>query len=130
MKTLRILVSEDEKGTSDTYELFLKDEGHNVVVTSDGQKCIDVYKEFTENYAGQKFDMVVLDYKIPKKNGGEVAKAILEMNPSQKILIATAYSIKAISQIGIMFDEKSLRIIHKPFPLEDLMKIINEMVSD
>jgi two-component system cell cycle response regulator CpdR len=126
-----MLVSEDEKGTSDTYNVFLKDEGHDVIFTADGQECIDVYKEeMQKNPDKQIFDIVVLDYRIPKKNGGEVAKEILAMNPYQKILIATAYSRKVVNQSGLKFEEKNLRLVHKPFEFEDMMKVISEMVSD
>lgn len=130
MKTLKILVSEDEKSTSETYSMFLQSEGHDVVVTSDGQECIEVYRKEIGKYFPHRFDIVLLDYKIPTKNGGDVAREILTMNPNQKILVATAYLTEAVNQSGLKFDEKNLRIIFKPFPLEQMMQAINEMVPD
>jgi CheY-like chemotaxis protein len=32
------------------------------------------------------FDVVVLDYRMPKKDGTEVAKEILDLNPNQRII--------------------------------------------
>ena len=129
MKTLKILVSEDEKTTSATYFMFLQSEGHDVVVTSDGQECIDVYRKEIGKESRHIFDLVLLDYKIPKKNGGDVAREILAMNPNQKILVATAYLTESVNQSGLKFDKKSLRIIYKPFPLDEMMRVINEMTS-
>jgi CheY-like chemotaxis protein len=37
------------------------------------------------------FDVVVLDYKMPSKDGMEVAKEILQINPYQRIIFASAY---------------------------------------
>jgi CheY-like chemotaxis protein len=37
------------------------------------------------------FDAVVLDYRMPKKDGLEVAKEILKMYPEQRIIFASAY---------------------------------------
>ena len=37
------------------------------------------------------FDVVVLDYKMPGKDGMEVAKEILTINPDQRIIFASAY---------------------------------------
>jgi DNA-binding response OmpR family regulator len=128
VKTLKILVSEDEKTTSDTYFIFLQAEGHECLVTSDGQECIDVYKKEIAKDPRQGFDLVLLDYMIPKKNGGEVAKEILAINPNQKILIATAYLAEVLNRNGLKF-EKNLRIIFKPFQLEDMMRVINNMVG-
>lgn len=130
MKTLKILVSEDEKSTSETYFMFLQSEGHDVIVTSDGQECIEVYRKELGKEFPHRFDIVLLDYKIPKKNGGDVAREILTMNPNQKILVATAYLTEAVNQSGLKFDDKNLRIIFKPFPFEQMMQVINEMVPD
>ncbi|MDQ3967915.1 MAG: hypothetical protein M3275_05910 [Thermoproteota archaeon] len=35
--------------------------------------------------------VVILDYKMPKKDGLRVAKEILDMNPEQRIIFASAY---------------------------------------
>jgi CheY-like chemotaxis protein len=40
------------------------------------------------------FDVVVLDYKMPGKNDMEVAKEILQINPNQRIIFASAYVIE------------------------------------
>jgi CheY-like chemotaxis protein len=37
------------------------------------------------------FDVVELDYKMPGKDGMEVAKEILTINPDQRIIFASAY---------------------------------------
>ncbi|WKT57408.1 response regulator [Candidatus Nitrosotenuis chungbukensis] len=39
------------------------------------------------------FDVVVLDQSMPKKSGSEVAEEILEANPRQKIIFASAYAL-------------------------------------
>lgn len=129
MKPLKILVSEDEKSTSETYFMFLQSEGHDVVVTSNGQECIDVYRKEIGKDSGHGFDLVLLDYKIPEKNGGEVAREILAMNPIQKILVATAYLTEIVNESSLRFDRKNLRTIYKPFPLDQMMRIIIEMTS-
>ena len=39
----------------------------------------------------QPYDLVVLDYKIPKINAIEVGKEILAVSPSQRIIFASAH---------------------------------------
>ena len=56
------------------------------------------------------FDIIVVDYSLPKKNGADVAKEILALNPEQKVLIATAYSRQQINK-DLDFEQKKLRII-------------------
>ena len=43
------------------------------------------------------FDAVILDYRMPRKDGLEVAKEILELNPRQRIIFASAY-VKKLSK--------------------------------
>ena len=38
------------------------------------------------------FDAVILDHKMPRLNGIEVAKEIIKINPRQRIIISSAHS--------------------------------------
>src|SRR2546426_12719080 len=93
---MKILVAEDEPELLRTYKLLLEHEheGFQTVTACDGQECIEAYKaelkKTTENNA--PFDMVLLDYRMPKKNGAEVANEILALFPIQKLMMVTAYS--------------------------------------
>jgi CheY-like chemotaxis protein len=69
------------------------------------------------------YDAVVLDYRMPKKDGLEAAKEILAVNPSQRIIFASAYveetlreSIKELSQI--------VELMQKPFLPELLVEVV------
>jgi CheY-like chemotaxis protein len=71
------------------------------------------------------YDAVVLDYRMPKKDGLEVAKEILALNPSQRIIFASAYveetlrdSIKELSQI--------VELMQKPFLPEALVEVLED----
>lgn len=54
----------------------------------------------------QPFDVVVLDYKMPKLDGLQVAKQILNWNPMQRVIFASAFvmetlrdSVKELEQV-------------------------------
>jgi DNA-binding response OmpR family regulator len=82
---MNVLVAEDEKDISTLYKLALEERGHRVTITNNGAECLRVYnkelQDITLNTDPSKhiqpFDAVVLDYKIPKINGMQVAKEIL-----------------------------------------------------
>ena len=68
---------------------------------------------------------MVLDYRMPKKDGLETAKEILALDPSQRIIFASAYveetlrdSIKELSQI--------VELIQKPFLPEALVEVVED----
>jgi CheY-like chemotaxis protein len=72
------------------------------------------------------YDAVVLDYRMPKKDGLKAAKEILALYPSQRIIFASAYveetlreSIKELSQI--------VELMQKPFLPEALVEVIEDI---
>lgn len=46
-----------------------------------------------------QFDAVDLDYKMPKKDGMDVAKEILALNPYQRIIFAFAYFMEFLGDL-------------------------------
>jgi CheY-like chemotaxis protein len=122
---MKILIADDEPDLLSQFRAVLVDRGHTVVTTGDGDACVMAYsKEHAANpeYA---FDVVVLDYSMPKMNGLDAAKEILGISPSQRIIFASAYvqetlvdSIKNLKQI--------VELLQKPFSLQDLVDTIED----
>jgi two-component system cell cycle response regulator CpdR len=116
----QILIAEDEPGTSETYRLFLEDEGHKVTVTSNGEECLQVYRKNVE-----AFDLLILDYRMPVKDGGTVLQEVLKTNPNQKVLIASAYSSNWLRRLS--FNTDNVKVLQKPFELQVLLDAINDL---
>ena len=79
----RILLLEDEKHLADTLKLNLELEGYNPVLVSDGQSAIAKFKE-------EKFDLAVLDIKVPNIDGIGVAESIRLNDTKIPILFLSA----------------------------------------
>jgi CheY-like chemotaxis protein len=131
---MKILVAEDEQGISKTYQIMLEDKGHEVTLTSDGAECVIVYgkalsklADASEKYVASHppFDAVILDYRMPKMDGMEAAKAILEINPYQRIIFASAYVattiLESVKQLGVVVE-----LLQKPFDLEVMVEIVED----
>src|SRR5881296_2734 len=99
-----VLVAEDHLGIATTYKLILESkQTYEVIVTQNGQECIETFdrryfemskekndRSMTSASQGTEttsacnpFDLVVLDYHLPEKDGIDVAKHILSMVPHQ-----------------------------------------------
>ncbi|HMA62395.1 MAG TPA: response regulator transcription factor [bacterium] len=108
----KILLVEDEESLAKGLEFNLKEEGYFVVWVADGKKAL-------EEFANQKFDIIILDIMLPYYDGFEVAKKVREEKPTTPILMLTARS-------GIKDKVKGLELgaddyITKPFQLEELL---------
>ena len=125
---MRILIAEDEADIATPYKIALEKRHHEVVVTESGDDCLDAYHEALKNTkSGSKvyFDVVVLDYRIPGKDGVEVAKEILSINPEQRIILASAYVKDSVATAAKEL-KRIVEVLQKPFALNILVDIIED----
>ena len=126
---LEVLIADDEPDLLDQYKFALETKGHSVITCKDGEQCLKVYLIESEQQVADSFtspfDAVVLDYQMPEKNGIEVAKRILAVNPHQRIIFASGYIqetfLDSIKQLGQITE-----IMQKPFSLQALVDTIED----
>lgn len=122
---LNILIAEDNQFTATQYDRILRKYGHRVTITRDGEECLQKYQEKMEKtefdtLEKHPFDVVVLDQSMPKKSGTDVAKQILNKNPAQKIIFASAYALTGSENTkGI---EDKVEYLQKPFSLNSFVQ--------
>ena len=128
---MRILIAEDDEGIMTTYKLLFGSTKHKLFTAEDGEECVRIFdsqlQSLTQTVDSQPrkppFDLVILDYRMPKKNGIEVADHILAASPSQKIIIASAYTHELVQNRTV--DKKSsLLLLQKPFEIDALMHLV------
>ncbi len=128
---MKVLIAEDEPDIGRTYEVALEDRGHEAVVTEDGEECLEIYEaEFNKIKidgvtSAQPFDVVILDYKMPKKDGMQVAKDILDMNPNQRIIFASAY-VKETLEDSVKQLKRVVELLQKPFITDVLVDTVED----
>ena len=131
---MRILIAEDDSDISESYKDALEARNHIVMLAENGEECLEIYykelkREQTEIENGERrgtpFDAVILDYMMPRKDGMQVAKEILEINPKQRIIFASAYveetledTVKQLKQV--------VELMQKPFGADALVNTIED----
>lgn len=81
----KILVVEDEPHLQELYQLELEDEGHKITTCGDGETAAALTRDHV-------FDLVILDIKIPKREGTEVLHDIKQRNRDIPVILNSAYS--------------------------------------
>ena len=123
---MKILVAEDEPEILRLYKIILENEGHEVMTVKDGDECMKAYK-YKKDFDGDTstvFDLLILDYRMPKKTGLEVAEEVLNICPSQQILLITAYAGELNVHEDIL---RKIRILRKPFGVDELISFLRNM---
>jgi two-component system cell cycle response regulator CpdR len=118
-------VTEDEPQLLRFYKIFLEELGYDVVIAADGQECLNSYAAARNNGEKSGFDLVILDYRMPKKNGMEVANELATIMPSQKVLMITAYA----GTRDLTEKPENLKIMAKPFELAEFESQIKNMLA-
>jgi len=110
----RILVADDEEGIRESLNLILCEE-YNLAFAINGQDTLD-------KLSAEKFDLVLLDIKMPKMDGLEVMKRMREQGMTVPVLILTAYQSVELAKEAIKLGAQSY--LPKPFERE---QILNEV---
>jgi DNA-binding response OmpR family regulator len=106
---MHILAVEDEPAMADLLQSVLSEEGHQVALARDGQQALD----FAES---NRFDLIVLDLMLPRKDGFEVARQLRRANIRTPLLVLTARDAPA--DIVRALDSGADDYLTKPFALE------------
>jgi CheY-like chemotaxis protein len=122
---VKVLVAEDEPVILMQYKLAIEARGHKVIPARDGEECLRLYNAELEAApdGASVFDAVMLDYRMPKLDGMQVAKQILATNPHQRIIFASAYAREALVE-SIKELRQVVELIQKPFELDRLSDIL------
>lgn len=111
----KILVTDDEEVIRDLFNKFLSKEGYLVSTSADGLDALNKIKN-------NRYDMLILDLKIPALSGMEVLDKIKELNKELIIIVVTGYATIETAKEAIK--KGCFDYITKPFNIEDVSIII------
>jgi len=115
-----ILIVDDEAVMRESLRDWLTDGGYQVEMASNGEEALKTIAE-------HDFDVVILDLKLPGKDGIEVLREAREKKPQLKGVIITAYP-SVLSAVEAM-KEGAIDYLTKPFDLNELEKLIRETLG-
>ena len=115
MDTMHILIVEDEAGIVQFLKQGLQEEGYHVSSVSDGLQGLEITKK-------EHFDLILLDWMLPKMTGLELCKAIRLKDSITPILFLTAKDTVQETIEGLKAGANDY--IKKPFSFDELLERI------
>lgn len=115
-----VLVVDDQIGVRRLLMEVLKDEGYMVEAVPNGYEAIKKLKEFRPA-------LVLLDMKMPGMNGLETLRKILKENPTQIVIMMTAYGELEVVNEAMRLGVKEY--LTKPFDIDQLKMLINRALN-
>jgi DNA-binding NtrC family response regulator len=113
---MHVLVIDDDEIFCRLLVEILESKGIETTATTDG---LAGYELLIRN----RFDLFIIDVRMPLILGTELAEAIKETNAQARIILASAF---ADSKLADFAAEKGLFLLSKPFNLERLFETVEQ----
>ena len=82
---MRVLVVDDEKNIRDSLKWLIKSKGHQVELCASGEKAEVMV-------ANTNFDLMLLDVRLPGKDGLQVLEKVIHLQPDLKVIMISAHA--------------------------------------
>jgi DNA-binding NtrC family response regulator len=120
LSEMRILVVDDEGIVLESCRRVLEAEGFEVVLVTSAEDALKAFEN-------ERFSLVLLDLKMPKRDGQFLIGEIKKMPIHIPVIVMTGYAtlntIKEVSNMGIE------QFIAKPFTPDELIEAIEEVIG-
>jgi len=117
----KIMVVDDEEKIVDIINEILVKCGYEVNIYNNS---IQAFQEFEKN--PEHYNLIITDMTMPKMNGVELAKKILELKSQIPIILCSGYSELIDKE---MVDKMGLHYFPKPIVMSDLVRTVRNLLD-
>ena len=122
-----IFIVDDEIFLHELYRDIFSVNGFEIIGEAfDGEEALTKYRGMES-----KPDIVIMDHRMPLKNGLEAAKEILDMSPMARIIFASA-DYNVAQAMKSRWESKKLGVkifLQKPFTISSLLEAIDRAMN-
>ncbi|MCD6361995.1 MAG: response regulator [Armatimonadetes bacterium] len=111
------MVVDDDEQMAETLSDILEAKGYKVAVAGSGEQAID-------RIAERRFDVILLDIRLPGMNGVETLRAIRRRCPESMVVMMTAYTLPDL--IKKAEKEGALATLTKPLDMNKVLAFLRE----
>ena len=116
----RVLIIDDEAAIRESLQILLEEDGYEVVNAGDGEEGLSLLDT-------QAFDLILLDFQLPGRNGLEVLTEIRERDPEMAVIMLTAYA--TIENAKAAIQGGAVNFIAKPWTNEKLQADVRAAIG-
>ncbi|MDQ1336646.1 MAG: hypothetical protein QG552_3596 [Thermodesulfobacteriota bacterium] len=121
MKSVKILVIDDERSICDGCRLVLLDQGYQVDTCQTGRKGLDLL-------LGGDYDVALIDMKLPDIHGMEILQALKRDRPAVYVIVLTGFS--SVENAVEAMKSGAFDYLSKPFGEEELILAVEKAIEN
>lgn len=121
LKKMNILLVDDDEWIRDSLGLFFESEGCQLIALETAEEGLAVVDQ-------RRYDIFIVDYKLPGMNGLEFLRKVQEMNPDAIKILITAYGSEKVvadaRKVGVQ------DFIEKPFTSDIIEESLSALIQN
>ena len=115
-----LLVVDDELIVRDSLDKWFREEGYDVTVADSAQDAL-------AKMAARKFDLALVDIKMPGTDGVELQRRMHEIDPDMLVIIMTGYA--SVETAVAALKNGAYDYVSKPFDPDDIAHTVHNALS-
>ena len=120
MKSLKVLVIDDERVICDACRIVLSEKGYSVELRNTGEAGLRAIRE-------GGYDVVLLDMKLPDIDGIDILRAVREEQLGPCVIVMTGYA--TMNNAVQAMKTGAVDYLAKPFTEDELMEALERSCS-
>jgi two-component system NtrC family response regulator len=116
-----ILIVEDKASFAEVLKTALEDAGFTTIIAKTGREAI-------QNFKREKFDLVLLDLRLPDIDGIDIMRELKNIDNDAKFIIMTAFG--TIERAVEVMKLGACDFLTKPFEMEQLILIVHKIFEE
>jgi len=115
-----ILFVEDDAKIRELFTRLLTMRGYQVAEARDGEQAVALVSQ-------RRFDVIVMDVKMPKLDGVSAFQKIQAAAPSTKVVLTTGFSMN--EELQDVLKQGLVECLRKPFTIDQLVALLDRLVA-
>ena len=121
-KDIAILVVDDDAMLLRMNQIVLDDLGYRVQLAASGTEALD---RIGENQGA--FDLVVLDQRLPDREGLSVMREAKQLYPDLRFMLVTGYAAEDV--VAEMLAAGAVRVLDKPYDIDQFADAVKNAIE-
>jgi CheY-like chemotaxis protein len=114
--SLKVLVVDDEKAARDLVVKYLHKDSHEVVTAASADDAL-------QKMPKHEFDLIITDYRMPGRNGLELAKQLREIGEGPPLIVISGSELESDP-----LPDGVSAIMRKPITAEELRRVLGRVI--
>jgi signal transduction histidine kinase/CheY-like chemotaxis protein len=117
---VRVLIVDDDRLVRRLMSDGLRSLQYQVTACASGEQALATLD------AGERFDLLLVDFAMPGMNGADVVRAVQDRQPDIKVLMVSGYADSTAVEAAL----GNARLLRKPFDVAELGAAVAETLAD